>query len=179
MAANFSKASHSTRVRGLKFFERLVIVFVFLSHSTRVRGLKSPRVVYLYQRNLVALYTSAWIEIRSCPPMPDWTARRTLHECVDWNTICQCDICIRECRTLHECVDWNNQIEIFVTRKECRTLHECVDWNNIATDKDDPDACRTLHECVDWNMALCTEHHKEQHKSHSTRVRGLKFHPKQ
>ena len=36
---------------------------IFKSHSTRVRGLKFHRLFLLLPADLVALYTSAWIEI--------------------------------------------------------------------------------------------------------------------
>ena len=56
-------SSHSTRVRGLKFLVSNAMGSLFMSHSTRVRGLK-------------LLWWSKII------PHPS----RTLHECVDWNT---------------------------------------------------------------------------------------------
>ena len=55
-------------------------------------------------------------------------------------------------RTLHECVDWNISSRTHGWFSRRRTLHECVDWNN-----------RLICWCRNWT------------KSHSTRVRGLKF----
>ena len=59
---------------------------------------------------IVALYTSAWIEI------------------LDWHYQSPC--CNR--RTLHECVDWNSYLLIAALCKPSRTLHECVDWNRFS-----------------------------------------------
>ena len=55
--------SHSTRVRGLKFACPAKLDSTFVSHSTRVRGLKCRNVLRTLKIILVALYTSAWIEI--------------------------------------------------------------------------------------------------------------------
>ena len=42
-----------------------LIVQVAGSHSTRVRGLKSTRKSVMFDGDIVALYTSAWIEMHS------------------------------------------------------------------------------------------------------------------
>ena len=57
--------SHSTRVRGLKYTFPNLFLKAFTSHSTRVRGLKWPIPKTLNVMIQVALYTSAWIEIKS------------------------------------------------------------------------------------------------------------------
>ena len=59
--------SHSVRVRGLKWvFRAAVHQQVARSHSVRVRGLKSMKTTQALRRWLmVALCTSAWIEITS------------------------------------------------------------------------------------------------------------------
>ena len=167
------KRSHSTRVRGLKWYYKQTDISLILSHSTRVRGLKlrwwvqglrsgwshSTRVRglkyfdstdYTWKR-LVALYTSAWIEIAWVNITFPATFCRTLHECVDWNISLVSSLPSELGRTLHECVDWNetgwNGYKFWM----CRTLHECVDWNNPGTIESEPYLSRTLHECVDWN----------------------------
>ena len=56
-----------------------------MSHSTRVRGLKSVNSSLNTLPKLVALYTSAWIEILKPTSQPRNLICRTLHECVDWN----------------------------------------------------------------------------------------------
>ena len=53
------------------------------SHSTRVRGLKSRSYGMGSEKRFVALYTSAWIEMRSASVAEPGTLGRTLHECVD------------------------------------------------------------------------------------------------
>ena len=97
--------SHSTRVRGLKFWhsrrdrarvdvalytsawiEILFVVslpYALTSHSTRVRGLKLTSLCHRLLTASVALYTSAWIEILALPPCAPHLSGRTLHECVD------------------------------------------------------------------------------------------------
>ena len=55
-----------------------------------------------------------------------------------------------------------------------RTLHECVDWNSAERLPYSHLAGRTLHECVDWNIPFPPVF-VLWHRSHSTRVRGLKF----
>ena len=60
-------------------------------------------------RRHVALYMSAWIEIR---PNGVCTSRQ-------------------KCRTLYECVDWNNSHRKKFIYFLGRTLYECVDWNTL------------------------------------------------
>ena len=55
--------SHSTRVRGLKSLVWILPITMQLSHSTRVRGLKFIASGYIAEEGIVALYTSAWIEM--------------------------------------------------------------------------------------------------------------------
>ena len=55
--------SHSTRVRGLKLYGAKATGLGTLSHSTRVRALKLTKLKRKLGIELVALYTSAWIEI--------------------------------------------------------------------------------------------------------------------
>ena len=78
---------------------------VSMSHSTRVRGLKLPKRVRAERDPLVALYTSAWIEIVA-------SIRNQRSKSVALYTSAWIEIaCLssmaraRPCRTLHECVD--------------------------------------------------------------------------
>ena len=65
-----STGSHSTWVRGLKFGVSTIKSEISSSHSTWVRGLKFGQLLHPL-RFQVALYMSAWIEIRhSCVRMP-------------------------------------------------------------------------------------------------------------
>ena len=77
------RASHSTRVRGLKYKALGTLDGPIQSHSTRVRGLKYPHQSRFDRSPLVALYTSAWIEITHPLQFTLQYLRRTLHECVD------------------------------------------------------------------------------------------------
>ena len=54
-------------MRGLKYAGTDVVDQATTSHSTRVRGLKSSGNIYVDTDTVVALYTSAWIEIEYCP----------------------------------------------------------------------------------------------------------------
>ena len=104
----------------------------YMSHSTRVRGLKSGGNTGNIGDRLVALYTSAWIEITVVMSSCWKLIGRTLHECVDWNQFDnQHFAAIPLCRTLHECVDWNDKSTNLTVRLTRRTLHECVDWNKL------------------------------------------------
>src|SRR5690625_4479971 len=58
-------ASHSTWVRGLKYYDVVVLFVCLMSHSTWVRGLKSLCLFIVSPPFHVALYMGAWIEIAS------------------------------------------------------------------------------------------------------------------
>ena len=100
----------------------------------------------------VALYTSAWIE------MP--------YACITQSSM---SVALYTSAWIEMTVSWS-----VTWMSRCRTLHECVDWNLQLGPKAVSRLRRTLHECVDWNIALWKN---KQHmiRSHSTRVRGLKF----
>ena len=75
--------SHSTRVRGLKFFlcikeVRHAFVALYTSAWIEIPPVRSEKPC-----DSVALYTSAWIEINSATKDIVLPERRTLHECVD------------------------------------------------------------------------------------------------
>ena len=78
--------SHSTRVRGLKclrFLTRRTSGSVALYTSAWIEILFRG---YVWLSASVALYTSAWIEIINGSKASRGLSRRTLHECVDWNS---------------------------------------------------------------------------------------------
>ena len=164
--------SHSTRVRGLKWLLLTFRVTIGKSHSTRVRGLKSIR--WSNHTNDRESHSTRVRGLKSLSIMRiSAFTRRTLHECVDWNTPLYSKLALIVCRTLHECVDWNNK-KITETDLFLVALYTSA-WIEIVTYTRFPSlpSCRTLHECVDWNscvwtsaIAICS--------SHSTRVRGLK-----
>src|SRR5574344_1801669 len=77
------KKSHSSRVRGLKLSPAYKKQRKNLSHSSRVRGLKQTGTSSWIPINVLALFTSAWIETSLRFSMRRRTLRRTLHECVD------------------------------------------------------------------------------------------------
>ena len=104
-----TEASHSSWVRGLKQRVWCEILSKCRSHSSWVRGLKLAIILSQHFRTIVALFVSAWIETPTCGWIPAafsmshsswvrglkhvslyrwirWTWRRTLRECVDWNT---------------------------------------------------------------------------------------------
>ena len=56
---------------------------LLMSHSTRVRGLKYFFSDFIFSISEVALYTSAWIEISTASRPRQRKSSRTLHECVD------------------------------------------------------------------------------------------------
>ena len=70
-------------MRGLKYADKELSCYESLSHSTRVRGLKLLDIGRRYLGILVALYTSAWIEIGFTAKAVMQYTGRTLHECVD------------------------------------------------------------------------------------------------
>ena len=122
--------------------------------------------------------------------------RRTLHECVDWNTIYN-NIPYAICgRTLHECVDWNvyNLHVFFVNRVALYTSAWIEIWRTGNVRRTPCVALYTsawieikgwMHACAAGRVALYTSAWIEisntpellinTSKSHSTRVRGLKF----
>ena len=77
------------------------------SHSLWVRGLKWCTLNLISLLNVVALFVSAWIEIRHALSFHRCKRRRTLCECVDWNIIWKWKFPFIKGRTLCECVDWN------------------------------------------------------------------------
>ena len=100
--------SHSSRVRGLKYYAVHLWIVRCWSHSSRVRGLKSSVVKYImrgfasrtprecvdwnddekdryYIGTPVALLASAWIEIDKEFEELSNQLCRTPRECVDWN----------------------------------------------------------------------------------------------
>ena len=76
-----------------------------MSHSTRVRGLKFCILLQLCRCPLVALYTSAWIEI-------DIRCINLNNRLVALYTSAWIEIVMKT---------------RFLFSKKCRTLHECVD----------------------------------------------------
>ena len=80
--------------------------------------------------NHVALYMSEWIEIWQTVRKSKFDDCRTLHECVDWN------------KTANDCIANLSVVALYMSAwieinrgglyhegKPRRTLHECVDWN--------------------------------------------------
>jgi len=59
------RASHPSRVRGLKSPLTLLAVKIAWSHPSRVRGLKSGADPYHPMRCAVAPFAGAWIEIEN------------------------------------------------------------------------------------------------------------------
>ena len=170
---------------------------MYESHSTRVRGLKSLAHPKHWPKQNVALYTSAWIEISLRQKYFHRTFRRTLHECVDWNInplLNPSGKHLSHSTRVRGLKYWRNKrwtktskvalytsawIEMVCQHVgryplDGRTLHECVDWNINTTPMWEPLFGRTLHECVDWNLIEAFDIW-QNYRSHSTRVRGLKF----
>ena len=147
------KASHSTRVRGLKFNSGGI------SYSNRYVALYTSAWIEITNSvtletiaSLVALYTSAWIEIRFCTAL-------------SVNPIC---------RTLHECVDWNNQ-SFVITFLQCQshsTRVRGLKWPVVhqTTLRQPSHSTRVRGLKCSWSWTV-----RLQFSSHSTRVRGLKF----
>ena len=147
---------------------------LLMSHSTRVRGLKYFFSDFIFSISEVALYTSAWIEISTASRPRQRKSSRTLHECVDWNnSVTKADFNSAR-RTLHECVDWNS--EWYWSSKMVRRshstrvrglkyqrVHECIyHFRSHST------RVRGLKYWC-WGAECGID------KSHSTRVRGLKL----
>ena len=105
----------------------------FLSHSTWVRGLKSVRTWVRESDRCVALYMSAWIEIFASPAGSPGYISRTLHECVDWNTVLAKQL-KKEPRSHSTWVRGlkYEHVARFLIQVHCRTLHECADWNFVS-----------------------------------------------
>ena len=99
----------------------------------------------------VALYTSAWIERFQAVAPEHYPQRRTLHECVDWNSKRAWGAYRHECRTLHECVDWNYKLADFFIS-----------------------AIMSHSTRVRGLKSPASEFSMAEKMSHSTRVRGLK-----
>ena len=129
---------------------------------------------WLHRRRIrVALYTSAWIEMTDSGHQVSATASRTLHECVDWNSLTLIAATVSPkshstrvrglklkeryatseagSRTLHECVDWNHNLAL--TGWKYHVALYTSAWIEIFVPDNVPTTaiCRTLHECVDWN----------------------------
>ena len=110
------------------------------------------RLNVLFSAPLVALYTSAWIEISTIAVAHIGGRRRTLHECVDWNFGRRRKMAkrVKSHSTRVRGLKYRDVLLRIPWRG--RTLHECVDWNNVRIKCRDLLSGRTLHECVDWNI---------------------------
>ena len=103
---------------------------------------------------IVALYTSAWIEISLHSPEP-----------------LQCGVALYTSAWIEIVQHFNfsafhivalytsawieiNKAKLNQDFTPSRTLHECVDWNTDQNGEKKSDFGRTLHECVDWNNRL-------------------------
>ena len=102
----------------------------------------------------VALYTSAWIEMF---PMP----YRCTYLSVALYTSAWIEMISRKTSHRFEKVALYTSAWIEINKAKLnqdftpsRTLHECVDWNTDQNGEKKSDFGRTLHECVDWNNRL-------------------------
>ena len=123
--------------------------------------------------DIVALYTSAWIEITTVLnslyliPVALYTSAW-----IEIPSLLQCGHCLNVALYTSAWIEISHQSHPSKWCA-CRTLHECVDWNSQVGNGYLLGEGRTLHECVDWNVKP-TGTTKRSIASHSTRVRGLK-----
>ena len=137
----------------IEIWGRFELLSLKQSHSTWVRGLKYVSFVIPTQTTQVALYMSAWIEIKLKTLKESKGLSRTLHECVDWNP--KNDYRKHSTHTSHS--TWVRGLKF---AHQMRVVAVLIG--------------RTLHECVDWNK-FDTSEVASAMVSHSTWVRGLKF----
>ena len=79
----------------------------------------------------VALFTRAWIEIGGDNVVDFIIYGRPLYEGVDWNSYDASKDALYNRRPLHEGVDWNPGFITSTCGGLSRPLHEGVDWNIV------------------------------------------------
>ena len=144
--------SHSTRVRGLKWLDHHQIVWWLLVALYTSAWIEMLIVSEVTCSTFVALYTSAWIEIRKGRAIPTSPSSRTLHECVDWNSLSR----ILSVISLLSHSTRVRGLKYFYTSKNNRRRQVALytsAWIEILYTSSalSMPSCRTLHECVDWN----------------------------
>ena len=102
------------------------------SPSLRGRGLKYSQSIVWQRRNIVALFTRAWIEITASTVASPAVAVALFTRA--WIEIESVYLRDNEsfCRPLYEGVDWNVNMMLLPSLSECRPLYEGVDWNRAA-----------------------------------------------
>ena len=121
------------------------------SHPTRVRGLKSLSLTILMST----------------------IGSRTLHGCVDWNTICKAFFVSQKCRTLHGCVDWNFNLKSGSGEQSVAPYTGA--WIEILVIISDLNRAKVAPYTGAWIEIASSRASCFLITSHPTRVRGLKL----
>ena len=111
-----------------------------------------PSSFWVILLSFVALYTSAWIEIFNLSFMPSTSTGRTLHECVDWNSLAN---------SSSDQLYRSHSTRVRGLKYHYLTLHT--------------DLLRSHSTRVRGLKSLFDQFKNHFIQSHSTRVRGLKF----